>query len=423
MSVIRSPIHATNIEMEHRMPLALLLQLLHKRFPVTLTAEADIRHASVLVATGLVDAEFHFDGFGYPHYESAVVFAITDEGHAEIAHLRDHGATADEDRQKSPAMPLDHPHRIGNSGFPLHTEEPSEIDAVAVLEAALPPVCRARQKPAAFHRTRHMNDVTFISSGETASTAMAPYRQNPLSGVCAPAAGMWPDFLTGQEGAPVRVLLIDDDEFVRRVIAQELLSDLRIQLEGQANSIREGRKLLATHEFDVLMVDLRLSDGLCFELIDEARRHRCNGEVIVISAFEDDDHVLRAFELGATGYLLKNAWLQSFPEAVLHVANGGAAITPRLARRLLHLLNQHPREHPADDAPPLPAPPSHETTLSRRENQILRFVALGYVSVEIGAKLGITGQTVNAHIKSIYKKLHVHSRAQAVNLAVQAGLI
>jgi DNA-binding NarL/FixJ family response regulator len=108
---------------------------------------------------------------------------------------------------------------------------------------------------------------------------------------------------------------------------------------------------------------------------------------------------------------------------VLHVANGGAAITPRLARRLLHLLNQHPREHPADDAPPLPAPPSHETTLSRRENQILRFVALGYVSVEIGAKLGITGQTVNAHIKSIYKKLHVHSRAQAVNLAVQAGLI
>ncbi|MBJ2154274.1 response regulator transcription factor [Variovorax sp. IB41] len=256
---------------------------------------------------------------------------------------------------------------------------------------------------------------------------MTPYRQNAMPGVCAPATALWPDFLMGQERSPVRVLLVDDDELVRRTIARELLADLRIQLEGQADSIREGRKLLVAHEFDVLMVDLRLSDGLCFELIDEARRHRSNIEVIVISAFEDEAHVLRAFELGATGFLLKNAWLQRFPDAVLHVMNGGAAITPRLARRLLHLMNQQPPEPLADDAFPLSAAPSaplqHETTLSHRESQILRFVALGHVSVEIGAKLGITGQTVDAHIKSIYKKLHVHSRAQAVSLAVQAGLI
>jgi DNA-binding NarL/FixJ family response regulator len=396
------------------MPLALLLQLLRKRFPVALTAEADIRHASVLLATGLVKAEFHFDGFGYQHYESAVIFAITDEGHAEIAHLRNRGAVADEDRQKMP---------LAAAQDAAHDFPPRVLEAAGMVEAAVPPACPARQELAAFHRTDNLPDVTRIPSGETASTAMAPYRQNALPGVCAPATGLWPDFLTGQERSPVRVLLIDDDELVRRVIAQELLSDLRIQLEGQANSIREGRKLLVTHEFDVLMVDLRLSDGLCFELIDEARRHRSNVEVIVISAFEDDAHVLRAFALGATGYLLKNAWLQRFPEAVLHVMNGGAAITPRLARRLLHLMNQHPAERPADDAPPLPAPQSREATLSHREGQILRLVALGHVSVEIGAKLGIAGQTVDAHIKSIYRKLHVHSRAQAVNLAVQAGLI
>ena len=245
-------------------------------------------------------------------------------------------------------------------------------------------------------------------------------------GVCAPAPQLWPDFLNGQETAPVRVLLIDDDEFVRRVIAQELLSDMRIQLEGQADSIREGRKLLATHEFDVLMVDLRLGDGMGFELIDEARNHHSNGEIIVISALEDDSHVLRAFELGATGYLLKNAWLQSFAEAVLHVVNGGAAITPRLARRLLHRLNHNP--HNSLQNPPAAdtlaqRPPSRDATLTPRESEILRFVACGYVSAEIGARLGITGQTVNAHIKSIYKKLHVHSRAQAVNFAVHSGLI
>ena len=136
------------------MPLALLLllQLLHKRFPVTLTAEADIRQASVLVATGLVEAEFRFDGLGYQRCESVVIFAITAEGHAEIAHLCNGGAMADEERQEWPVMPLDYLRRIGNSSFPLHTEDPSEINSVAVLEAAgmveaTLPVCRAGQKP------------------------------------------------------------------------------------------------------------------------------------------------------------------------------------------------------------------------------------------------------------------------------------
>ncbi|KIQ30919.1 LuxR family transcriptional regulator [Variovorax paradoxus] len=273
-----------------------------------------------------------------------------------------------------------------------------------------------------------MLDNTLHFSGERPSATIAERRAGYAAGVCTPAAMPWPDFLTGQETAPVRVLLIDDDEFVRRVIAQELLSDLRIQLEGQADSIREGRKLLATHEFDVLMVDLRLSDGMGFELIDEARNHHSNGEIIVISALEDDSHVLRAFELGATGYLLKNAWLQSFAEAVLHVVNGGAAITPRLARRLLHRMNQTNHHHthqdePFGDALPMARAPSRDATLTPRESEILRFVACGYVSAEIGSRLGITGQTVNVHIKSIYKKLHVHSRAQAVNLAVHSGLI
>ncbi|HEX7867569.1 MAG TPA: response regulator transcription factor [Variovorax sp.] len=238
------------------------------------------------------------------------------------------------------------------------------------------------------------------------------------SGICPPAAPLWPGFLTGQEDSPVRVLLVDDDEFMRRVIAQELLSDLRIQLEGQAASLREGRRLLATHEFDVLMVDLRLGDGSGFDLIQEAREHHRAGEIIVISALEDEPHVLHAFELGATGYLLKDAWLQSFAQAVLQVVNGGAAITPRLARRLLSRLSHRP----GGALPPAESLP-REATLTARECEILRFVARGHVTEEIGNKLGISGQTVNAHIKNIYKKLHVHSRAQAVSYAAYSGLI
>jgi len=238
-------------------------------------------------------------------------------------------------------------------------------------------------------------------------------------GVCAPATPLWPGFLTGQEDAPVRVLLVDDDEFMRRVIAQELLSDLRIQLEGQAGSLRDGRRLVATHEFDVLMVDLRLGDGSGFDLIQEAREHRRSAEIIVITVLEDEAHVLHALELGATGYLLKDAWLQSFAQAVLQVVNGGAAITPRLARRLLSRLSHRPM----GALPPVAQPLPRETTLTARECEVLRFVARGHVTEEIGNRLGISGQTVNAHIKNIYKKLHVHSRAQAVSYAAYSGLI
>ena len=142
-----------------------------------------------------------------------------------------------------------------------------------------------------------------------------------------------------------------------RVIAQELLGDLRIQLEGQAGTPREGRRLLMQHEFDVLMVDIRLGDGSGFELIEEAKRHRSAAEIIVISALEDEPQVLHAFELGASGYLVKNAWFQSYAQAVLQVVNGGAAITPRLARRLLvHL------DHKRSNVNPVRPPDSRMAT-------------------------------------------------------------
>jgi hypothetical protein len=140
------------------MPLTLLLQLLHEKFPVMLTAEPDIRNASVLLATGLVEAEFHLDHFGYQQYESAVVFAITDEGHAEIANLQTGRDAAAAEAQAWPVMPLDYLRKIGNSVFPLRIDDPAEINSVAVLnaagmvEATLPPACRARQAQLKFRQ-------------------------------------------------------------------------------------------------------------------------------------------------------------------------------------------------------------------------------------------------------------------------------
>lgn len=236
----------------------------------------------------------------------------------------------------------------------------------------------------------------------------------------APSSTMWPHFLTGQPEQPVRVLLVDDDPHMRRVMAQELLADARIHLVGQAGSVREGKRLIAGHLFDVMLVDLNLGDGTGFQLIELMKSTHPMAEAVVISASEDEEHAVHAFELGATGYLIKNSWFDSFAQAVLQVVNGGASITPNLARRLLKRLDggaghmAAPRSARASDA---------GESLSQREREILRQVASGYTSCEIGKRLAISDQTVNTHIKNIYRKLQVRTRAQAVSRASQWGML
>ena len=141
-------------------------------------------------------------------------------------------------------------------------------------------------------------------------------------------------------------------------------------------------------------------------------------EAVVVSAMEDEEHALHAFELGATGYLIKDSWFGNFPQAVLQVVNGGASITPNLARRLLKRLDGGAVRAPSA---PRVRKGSGGEKLSEREREILRLVASGYTSCEIGKRLGISDQTVNTHIKNMYRKLQVRTRAQAVSLASQWG--
>ena len=227
---------------------------------------------------------------------------------------------------------------------------------------------------------------------------------------------LWPDFMVGQVARPVRVLLIEDDAHMRRVIANELLRDTRTDLVAQAGSVREGRLMIRQHEFDVMLVDLNLGDGSGFDLIEHLKTVRPLAEAIVISAMEDDQHALRAFELGATGYLIKNSWFGSLPQALLQVVNGGASISPNLARRLLH---KFVRPAPQITAKPAVA----KEKLTRCEQEVLKRIAAGYTSTEIALQLEISPQTVNTHLRGVYRKLQVHSRVQAVRSAMGSGLL
>jgi DNA-binding NarL/FixJ family response regulator len=239
---------------------------------------------------------------------------------------------------------------------------------------------------------------------------------DPRSG----AASVWPDFVAFEPGRQVRVILIDDDPHIRRVVAGELSADMRINLVGQADCARSGKRLISNSEFDVMIVDLNLGDGTGFELI-EHMKHVCNhAEAIVVSIMDDDERAIRAFELGATGYLVKSSWFGSFAQAVLQVCSGGASITPNLARRLLHRLG--PGQGQGHGAAAERAP-TRGPGLSERECEVLRQVSLGYTSREIATKLTLSVQTVNTHVRNIYRKLDVKTRAQAVGRAAQHRLI
>jgi DNA-binding NarL/FixJ family response regulator len=236
---------------------------------------------------------------------------------------------------------------------------------------------------------------------------------SPLTSTATPS---WPSFFLGQVARPVRVLLVDDDMHVRKVIADELLADSRTHLVAQGGSLKEGKHLVSTKEYDVLLVDLNLNDGLGFDLIRQSKTVKPMAEVILVSVMEDEDHAMHAFSLGATGYYVKHSWFGSFPQAVLQVVNGGASITPSLARRLLRKM---------DGAVQHKGAPEHGEIhlLSEREREVLTLVAAGYISAEISQMLHISVQTVNTHIKNTHRKLKVRTRAQAVNLASSSGLL
>lgn len=229
---------------------------------------------------------------------------------------------------------------------------------------------------------------------------------------------VWPDHLAGQAEKPVRVIVVDDDPHIRRVICQELMSDSRTVVAGQAGTLRDGRRLVRDHDFDVMLVDLNLGDGAGYDLITYTKHLRTAAEVVVVSILEANEDAMRAFDLGAAGFLVKNSWFGSFVQAVLQVANGGASITPSLARRLLLRLDRH--KAPAEGLRPSSKAPGR---LSEREKEILRMIGNGYTSAEIGSRLVISELTVNTHVRNIYHKLHVRTRAQAISCANTWGYL
>ncbi|MBU1357451.1 MAG: response regulator transcription factor [Gammaproteobacteria bacterium] len=213
----------------------------------------------------------------------------------------------------------------------------------------------------------------------------------------------------------ISVLIVEDEpEFLRR-FSSAVLADASLALTAAVSTGGAALALLAEQSPDVVLLDLGLPDMEGVEVIRHVARHHPRCDVLVVTMFGDDRHVIAALEAGATGYLLKDAGADRIATAIHELHEGGSPISPGIARRVLARLRGAP-ERPADE-------PSKASLLTPRETELLRLTAKGLSFEEIGGLLEISPHTVVAHVKKIYRKLAVHSRGEAVYEASQMGLL
>jgi len=209
------------------------------------------------------------------------------------------------------------------------------------------------------------------------------------------------------------VTLVEDDAPIREEFAHMVREDPGLHLLDAVGSCAEARHSFALRPPDVALVDLDLPDGNGTELIAELARRSRHTSVLVVTVFGDEAHVVRALQAGAHGYLLKDTPTAEFARAIRAVAEGASPLSPQVAR---YLLRQFAR--PADEGGTELLEP-----LTPREQDVLKAISQGYSVPEAARRLEVAPSTVAAHIKSIYGKLAVHSRLEAVDRARARGLI
>jgi DNA-binding NarL/FixJ family response regulator len=243
----------------------------------------------------------------------------------------------------------------------------------------------------------------------------------------------------------VKVLILEDNpvarSFLCRVVRESFSDANHITEAGDLETARRHISLAGgasglhgVDPFKLILVDLELPDGNGMELLAELTHYPATK--IVTTLYSDDDHLFPALQRGADGYLLKEDRFEVLVEELQKIVRGQPPLSPAIARRLLTHFRQGSGN--VDGAPdsgfmnttgfttsrpvPIEKQLDHER-LTPRESEVLTYLSKGFTIKEIASLMGIKWFTVNDHIKSIYKKLNVSSRAEAAVLASKQGLV
>jgi DNA-binding NarL/FixJ family response regulator len=228
----------------------------------------------------------------------------------------------------------------------------------------------------------------------------------------------------------MRCLVIEDEPHWQTTIAQIIANHESLELVGICANLADALSTIRSTAYEMLIADLGLPDGNGIDAIRTSRRLRPDADILVATVFDDERSVVSAICAGATGYLVKDSTAAEWVTAIEQLRGGHSPLSPKVARHILRRLQEPARARRmgvmdgGGTAAAASVPASGEDVgLTPRENEVLQLVAKGFSLIEVAQILHVSPATARSHAKSIYGKLEVNSRGEAVFEATRLGLL
>jgi DNA-binding NarL/FixJ family response regulator len=215
--------------------------------------------------------------------------------------------------------------------------------------------------------------------------------------------------------APVRVLLVDDDDLMRAGLKAVLSSDPRVEVVGEAGSGRAAVERVRALRPDLVLMDVRMPDLDGIAATREVIAASPQVKVVILTTFEQDDYIFGALNAGASGFLLKRSGPEELLAAIQTVAAGDSLLSPSVTRTVIDRMARQPTPEIGSSR--------LLDSLTPREREVLVLLARGLSNAEIASELVIEESTVKTHVKRILMKLRLRDRIQAVVFAYESGLV
>jgi DNA-binding NarL/FixJ family response regulator len=211
-------------------------------------------------------------------------------------------------------------------------------------------------------------------------------------------------------GKRINVWLIEDNHSFRRMVGRVLQGVQDLECSHEFSNAEEALEELSRGGVpEVVLLDVELPGLNGLEAVKEIRSISPSTRIIMLTVFDDHDKIFKAICAGACGYLLKTSPAERIIESIREAQDGGAPMTPRVARSVLDMFRRT-------------SPPHEDYGLTTREQKILELMTQGLIKKEIADQLSLSYHTVDTHLRNIYTKLHVHTRTGAVSKALKEKL-
>lgn len=211
----------------------------------------------------------------------------------------------------------------------------------------------------------------------------------------------------------IKVLIADDHPLFRQGIKQILELEKDITVVAQASNGNEAVQLAREHTPDVILMDINMPGTGGLQAIEEIKDENINSRIIVLTIHEDREYLIKTLQMGAEGYVLKDAEPSVLVDAIRNVHMGQSYIQPNMTKELVKEFNRitlHSRDKYG------------ENMLTTREREVLKLIAEGMINKEIATKLYISEKTVKNHVSNIFRKLNVSDRTQAAIYALKHNI-